>query len=160
MRDYARKYEKRLAPTRPSATEDPNQRVPKDRTTLDYPTDETLAEVAGFVPSAPDPAPVYVVQNAPARRNRIRRVAGNMTLTASNAAQICGADLRRRRVFLRNLDDTHNVYMLPDGTTINIGGFKLEPAQDVELFDNDEVWLMAEANDVDVTWILEYEIDE
>lgn len=160
-RDAARRYQEKPVPGRPSHTEEQNARVPRERVHVDYPQEGDIQPpVAGYVPSASDPVPVYLTQAAPARRTRVRRVAGNISLRANKTEQLCGSDLRRKRLFIRNLDDTHNVFILPEGETIDIGGFKLEPAQDVELFDNSEVWIRAEANDVDVTWLLEQEVDQ
>lgn len=162
MRDSARRYPGSPvpSPSRPTNTEDPNTRVPRERTVVDYGTDEKQPVVTGFVPSAPDPVPVYVVQNAPARRGTVHRVAGNMTIAADGLQQIAGADTRRKRGLIRNVDAAGIVYVLPNAVSINIGGFVLEPAQDIEMFDTEEIWLKAGNATVDVTWLFEYEADE
>lgn len=158
----AQKNSDQFAPERPMHTEDPNARAPKDRTVLDYGTadDKQLPEPQGFVPSAPDPVPVYLVQTAPSRRSMTRRTAGNITLAANAVQQVAGVDTRRTRVWLRNLDTTNNVWIMNDGTSLPVFGVILEPGQDVELHDTDELWLRAGSATVDVTWALEYEVDE
>lgn len=149
------------APERPMHTEDPNARVPKDRTVLDYGTaEDKQPEPQGFVPSAPDPVPVYLVQTAPSRRSMTRRAAGNITLAANAVQQIAGEDTRRTRVWVRNLDSTNNVWIVNDSVSLAVFGIILEPGQDVELYDTDQIWFRAGNATVDVTWTLEYEIDE
>lgn len=172
MTGFARPYRNRrqeaadkaaaeLAPERPSNTEEPNARAPKDRTPLDYGTvEDKQPEPQGFVPSAPEPVPVYIVQVAPARRSLTRRASGNLTLPATTRHQVSGTDTRRKRAWFRNLDTTNNVWVMNDATSLPMFGVILEPGQDVDMYDTDELWILAGAATVDVTWTLEYEVDE
>lgn len=150
-------------PERPSHfREDPNQRTDLNEAVLDYADEgQTVDEDYGFPPVPETPVPVYVVEAPPADRTLVDWTSGTVTVDTAVAAQIGGAANRqRRRVIVRNHDETNGVYIIRESTASNFTGYLL-PAGQREVFEhNHQMWVRADVADVQISWFSEFDVDD
>lgn len=159
-----RREEVPVEPGRPSHfREDPNQRTDLNEATLDYPDTDLTPDVPedyGFPP--PERAvPVYLTEAPPSDRTLVDWSAGTYTADTVKAVQVGSAAERgRRRIVVRNLDDTNAVFVLRSNTDANFAGFKIPAGGSEEFLHNSAVWVRAETADVEVTVFAEFDVQE
>jgi hypothetical protein len=152
-------------PVRPSHfREDPNQRTDLNEATLDYPdTDLTpdSPEDYGWQDDPPQSVPVYLTEAPPSDRSVVDWSAGTYTAGTTSAVQVGAAgDRGRRRVVVRNLDNTNAVYALRESTHQNFSGFKIPAGASEEFLHNHAIWIRAETANVEVSVFAEFDVEE
>jgi hypothetical protein len=152
-------------PVRPSHfREDPNVRTDLGRAELDYPDEgQTVEQDYGFPVDGriEIPVPVYMVEAPPSDRSLRDWSAQTVTTGTENAIQIgAAADRGRRRVVVRNLDDTDSVVLLRKSTDSDFAGYTLPPNTEVEFQHNHALWVRADANSPQVSVLSEYDVDD
>lgn len=153
-------------PTRPSHfREDPNVRTDLNESTLDYPdTDMSPDSVEDY--GWPDniriesPVPVYQVAAPPGDKTLTDWSAATYTVS-DNPIQIGEtANRSRRRMLVRNLDDANSAVILREQTDNPFMGFTLPAGAEVELTHNHSVWVRALTDDVEVTTLAEFDVED
>ena len=152
-------------PVRPSHfREDPNERTDLGRAELDYADEgQTVHEVYGFPPNprVEIPVPVYMVEAPPSDRTLRDWSAQTVTTNDTTSIQVgAAADRGRRRVLLRNLDDTDSVVLLRNSTDSDFAGYTLPPNTEVEFQHNHALWVRAVANTPQVSVLSEFDVDD
>lgn len=152
-------------PPRPSHfREDPNQRTDLNESTPDYPDTDMhpdKTEDYGWQDEPPHSVPVYLTEAPPSDRTMVDWSAGTYTADTVKAVQVgAAADRGRRRVVVRNLDETNAVYALRESTHQNFAGFKIPAGASEEFLHNHAIWLRADTADVEVSVFAEFDVDE
>lgn len=152
-------------PVRPSHfREDPNQRTDLNESELDYADEgQTVSEQLGFPdgPRVEIPVPVYMVEAPPSDRTLRDWSAATLTTSTTNAIQIgAAADRGRRRVLIRNLDDTDSVVLLRQSTDSDFAGYTLPANEEVPLSHNHAIWVRASANNPQISVLSEFDVDD
>jgi hypothetical protein len=152
-------------PVRPSHfREDPNQRTDLGRAELDYADEgQAVEQDFGFPPEGrvEIPVPVYMVEAPPSDRTLRDWSAQTVTTGTENAIQIgAAADRGRRRVLVRNLDDTDSVVLTRRSTDSDFAGYTLPPNTEVEFQHNHALWVTAVANSPQVSVLSEFDVDD
>lgn len=151
-------------PPRPSHFhEDPNQRTDLNEATLDYPDTDMQPDVPedyGFPP--PDRSvPVYLTEAPPTDRSMVDWSAGTYTADTVKAVQVgAAADRGRRRIVIRNTDQTNYVTVLRNSTDSDFAGYRIPAGSSEEFLHNHAVWVRANTADVVVTVFAEFDIEE
>lgn len=159
-----RREETPTEPERPSHfREDPNQRTDLNEATLDYPDTDMepdSTEDYGFPATEPS-VPVYLTEAPPGDRSLRDWSAGTYTADTVKAVQVgSAADRGRRRIVVRNLDETNGVYVLRSNTDQNFAGYKIPAGASEEFEHNHAIWVRAETADVEVTVFAEFDVEE
>lgn len=124
----------------------------------DYATEHYEPPEYGNDYDEPEPLPVYMVQ-APPPLEQDYNWAGATHTVDSQPTQLAGRDRRRKRMVVRNLDDTENVLLGPGPLMQGFLSFQVPPGASVEFTHNDAIWAMASA-EIEVSTMNEYALDE
>lgn len=152
-------------PVRPSHfREDPNQRTDLNESELDYADEgQIVDQPLGFNedPRVEIPVPVYMVEAPPSDRTLRDWSAGTFTTSTTVEIQVgASADRGRRRVVVRNLDDTDSVILLRSNTDSDFAGYTLPPNTEAEFTHNHALWVRAAANSPQVAVFSEFDVDD
>lgn len=151
-------------PVRPSHFhEDPNQRTDLNEATLDYPDTDMQPDVPedyGF-PAPERSVPVYLTEAPPADRTMVDWSAGTYTADTAKAVQVGAAsDRGRRRIVVRNMDNTNYVTVLRNSTDSVFAGYRIPAGSSEEFLHNHAIWVVADTAAVVVSVFAEFDIEE
>lgn len=111
----------------------------------------------------PEPAiPVYLVSPTPNDRSYVEWSSMTVGITDTRATQIASYDRRRRRLRVKNLDETNSVMVFRNSTDLNHTGYTIEAGAVEEFLHNSGVWVrgVTAATTVQVSVYSEYDLDE
>lgn len=140
-RAKARAEKRQHGPQRPTHFgEDANERVPREKLDVDYPTEEYVAPVFGDKP-VPDPVLVSVIDPVPEVQKLVRFSAMTLDITAGGLDTVGGADRNRRKIIVQNNDDATSVYVIGGEFDITANGFRVLPGDKLEMEHTSEVYV-------------------
>lgn len=106
----------------------------------DYPSAEET-EPYKEEPYAPESEPLeVVVTNMPTEAEDRDWSAGTMTIEDTRMVRLAGDAPTRRRLYIRNNDDTDSVFLGRNQTDSRFAMYELTAGQSVEMFHQGEVW--------------------
>lgn len=156
-------------PERPSEFRESVEERTEIEAPADYPTPDqdgkfdaaqSFQPVEHGEPAVSPPVPVYQVVPPPDVRVFTDWQPNTMGLNGQPVL-LAGANRRRTRLVVRNLDAANPVFLARQGgSNAQMGAYQLPPGQDVEIFHNSQVYAFSTVDGTQVTLFAEYDLDE